>query len=54
MLPAPEGRETMPRTFAKLITHAIFSTQDRQPLLTPDRRPDLLIWAALSAIFTVS
>jgi hypothetical protein len=32
----------MAHTFANLLTHVIFSTKDRQPLLTPDLRTDLL------------
>jgi putative transposase len=34
----------MPHTFSNLLTHVIFSTQDRQPFLTPDLRPDLLAY----------
>ena len=55
MVPAPEGRQTMAHTFANLLTHLIFSTKDRQPLLTPHLRTDLLlIWEGSSAISTVS
>jgi len=32
----------MAHTFANLLTHVIFSTKDRQPLVTPDLKPDLL------------
>ena len=34
----------MPHSFANLITHVIFSTKDRRPLLTPDLRADLLAY----------
>jgi len=34
----------MAHTFANLLTHVIFSTQDRQPLITRDLRPDLLAY----------
>ena len=34
----------MAHTFANLLTHVIFSTKDRQPLLTPDLRPELLAY----------
>jgi REP element-mobilizing transposase RayT len=34
----------MAHTFANLLTHVIFSTKDRQPLLTPDLRTDLLAY----------
>lgn len=34
----------MPHTFANLLTHVIFSTKDRQPLLTTSLRPDLLAY----------
>jgi len=44
MVPASEGRQTMAHTFANLLTHVIFSTKDRQPLLTPDLRTDLLAY----------
>jgi hypothetical protein len=45
----------MAHTFANLLTYVIFSTKDRQPLLTPDLRTDLLlIWVGSCAIFTVS
>ena len=44
MVPAPEGRQAMAHTFANLLTHVIFSTKDRQPLLTPDLRTDLLAY----------
>ena len=38
------GRQTMAHTLANLLTHVIFSTKDRQPLLTPDLRTDLLAY----------
>ncbi len=44
MGPAPEGRQTLPHTFANLRTHVIFSTKDRMPLFTPDLRTDLLAY----------
>jgi REP element-mobilizing transposase RayT len=44
MVPALEGRQTMAHTFANLLTHVIFSTKDRQPLLTADLRADLLAY----------
>jgi len=34
----------MAHTFANLLTHVFFSTKDRQPLLTPDLRTDLLAY----------
>ena len=34
----------MAHTFANFLTHVIFSTKDRQPLLTPDLRPELLAY----------
>jgi putative transposase len=34
----------MAHTFASLLTHVIFSTKDRQPLLTSDLRGDLLAY----------
>lgn len=34
----------MPHAFSNLLTHVIFSTQNRQPFLTPDLRPDLLAY----------
>ena len=34
----------MAHTFANLLTHVIFSTKDRQPLLTPDLCTDLLAY----------
>ncbi|MGH9328003.1 MAG: IS200/IS605 family transposase [Terriglobia bacterium] len=34
----------MAHTFSNLLTHVIFSTQDRQPFLTPDLVPDLLAY----------
>jgi len=34
----------MAHSFANLLTHIIFSTKDRQPLLTPDLRTDLLAY----------
>ena len=34
----------MAHTLANLLTHVIFSTKDRQPLLTPDLRPELLAY----------
>ena len=34
----------MAHTLANLLTHVIFSTKDRQPLLTPDLRTDLLAY----------
>jgi putative transposase len=34
----------MAHTFANLLTHVIFSTKNRQPLLTPDLRADLLAY----------
>ncbi|HEV2418952.1 MAG TPA: transposase [Terriglobia bacterium] len=34
----------MPHTFSNLLTHVIFSTQNRQPFLTPDLRLDLLAY----------
>ena len=34
----------MAHTLANLLTHVIFSTKDRQPLLTPDLRPGLLAY----------
>jgi putative transposase len=39
-----EGRQTMAHSFSNLLTHVIFSTQGRQPSLTPDLRPDLLAY----------
>src|SRR6516225_2929399 len=44
MVPAPEGRQTMAHTFANLLTPVIFSTKDRQPLLPPHLRTDLLAY----------
>ena len=34
----------MAHTFANPLTHVIFSTKGRQPLLTPDLRTDLLAY----------
>ena len=34
----------MAHTFTNLLTHVIFSTKDRLPLLTPDLRPDMLAY----------
>ena len=34
----------MAHTLANLLTHVIFSTKDRQPLLTPDLRQGLLAY----------
>lgn len=44
MSQAPEGRQTVAHTFSNLLTHVIFSTQDRRPFLAPDLRPDLLAY----------
>jgi REP element-mobilizing transposase RayT len=33
---APEGRKKMAHTFTNMLTHAIFSTKDRAPLLDPE------------------
>ena len=49
------GRQTMAHTLANLLTPVIFSTKDRQPLLTPHLRTDLLAYLeGSSAISTVS
>jgi putative transposase len=34
----------MAHTFTNLLTHVIFSTKDRLPLLAPDLRPDMLAY----------
>ncbi len=34
----------MAHTFANLLTHAIFSTKDRKPLIVSDLKPDLLAY----------
>ena len=34
----------MAHTFANLLTHVIFSTKDRQPLISRDLKPDLLAY----------
>ena len=34
----------MAHTFTNLLSHVIFSTKDRLPLLTPDLRPDVLAY----------
>ena len=34
----------MPHTFANLLTHVIFSTKDRQRLISPELKPDLLAY----------
>lgn len=34
----------MAHTFANLLTHVIFSTKDRQPLMSRDLKPDLLAY----------
>ena len=34
----------MAHTFANLLTHVIFSTKDRQSLIAPDLKPDLLAY----------
>ena len=39
-----EAPRLLDHTFANLLTHVIFSTKDRQPLLTPDLRTDLLAY----------
>jgi putative transposase len=44
MVLALEGRQTLAHTFANLLTHVIFSTKGRQPLLTLDLRTDLLAY----------
>jgi len=36
----------MAHTFTNLLTHVIFSTKDRLPLLTPDLRADMLAYLA--------
>ena len=36
----------MAHTFTNLLTHVIFSTKDRLPLLTPDLREDMLAYLA--------
>ena len=34
----------MAHTFGNLLTHVIFSTKDRQSLIAPDLKPDLLAY----------
>jgi REP-associated tyrosine transposase len=34
----------MAHTFANLLTHVIFSTKDREPLIAPDLKPDLMAY----------
>ena len=34
----------MAHTFANLLTHVIFSTKDRGPLIASDLKPDLLAY----------
>ena len=34
----------MAHTFANLLTHVIFSTKDREPIIAPDLKPDLLAY----------
>jgi putative transposase len=31
----------MPKSYTNLLYHIVFSTHDRRPLITPDRRPEL-------------
>ena len=45
---APVGATEMAHTYTNLLTHALFSTKDRQPLLRPEIKSDL--YAYLGAI----
>src|SRR5437660_1774671 len=38
---APEGRKFMAHTFTNLLTHVIFSTKDRMPLIRSELKPRL-------------
>jgi putative transposase len=38
---APEGRHKMSRTFTNLLTHLVFSTKDREPLILPELKSEL-------------
>jgi hypothetical protein len=40
--PALEGRQAMAHTLVNLLTHPIFSTQDREAGITPDLKMELL------------
>ena len=41
---APEGRKNMSHTYTNLLTHVIFSTKDRAPLITAPLHDDLLTY----------
>jgi len=38
---APEGRHKMSRTFTNLLTHVVFSTKDREPMIVPELKEEL-------------
>jgi len=39
-----EGRQDMAHTYTNLLTHIIFSTKSRDPVITPALREDLLAY----------
>jgi len=41
----------MAHTFAHLLAHVIFSTKDRQPLISRDLKPERLAYMAGGAVF---
>jgi putative transposase len=47
---APGGATEMAHTYTNLLTHALFSTKDRQPLIRPEMKSDL--YAYLGGIIT--
>jgi REP element-mobilizing transposase RayT len=47
---APEGATEMAHTYTNLLTHALFSTKDRQPLIRTDMKSDL--YAYMGGIIT--
>jgi hypothetical protein len=44
ILQSPGGAKDMAHTFANLLTHVIFSTKDRRPLISRDLKPNLLAY----------
>jgi len=38
---APEGAKEMAHTYTNLLTHALFSTKDRRPIIRPEWKADL-------------
>jgi REP element-mobilizing transposase RayT len=42
----PEGRLTMPHTYTAILVHAVFSTKQRKPYLTPEIKAELFPYLA--------